>query len=105
MYYIVHRIRLRDIAERERFESWVRDVDYSACSQLPSVRTFSVQRVSTEPDSPVHYFEIIGVTDRESFETDMSGEVFHALETEFDKMAEVIDELAGERMGPGYVAS
>ncbi|MCF6521797.1 RedY protein [Streptomyces sp. JJ36] len=104
MEYIVHRIRLRDIAERERFESWVRDVDYATCPQLPSVRTFSVQRVSVEPDAPVHYFEIIGVTDRQAFEADMGRDAFHALEAEFGKMAEVVDEIAGERIDPGYVA-
>lgn len=105
MHYIVHRIRLRDVTERERFESWVRDVDYATCPRLPSVRTFSVQRVSTEPDAPVHYFEIIGVDDPEAFAGDMTSDHFHALEAEFGKMAEVVDEVAGQRVGPGYVAS
>ena len=104
MEFIIHRIRLKQGIEPARFESWVQEVDYASCPQLPSVVSFSVQRVSADPAAEVHYFEIIGVTGSKAFADDMASDVFHRLETGFDAMAEVVDELAGERVGLGYRA-
>ncbi|CAM3197328.1 RedY protein [Streptomyces albus] len=104
MECVVHRIRLREAAEHERFEKWVREVDYAACPQLPSVVSFSVHRVSLAADAPVHYFEVIQVTSQAAFAADAAGDVFRGLEAEFGTMAEVVDELAGERVGAGYAA-
>lgn len=110
MAIIVHRIRLRDGVEPARFEAWVRNVDYAACPELPSVVAFSVQRVlqgaEAEPGvaagGPIHYFELIEVSSREAFERDMQTEPFRRLTTDFDEMASVIDEVVGERVEPGY---
>ncbi|KUL55610.1 RedY protein [Streptomyces sp. NRRL S-1521] len=102
MEYIVHRIKLRPGVDPQRFESWVRDVDYATCAVLPSVVTFSVQRASTDPEAPFHYFEIIGVRDRDAFARDMKLDAFQGLEEVFGTMAVVVDEIAGTRVGPGY---
>ncbi|MCX4911597.1 RedY protein [Streptomyces sp. NBC_00878] len=113
MAIIVHRIRLHDGVEPARFETWVRDVDYATCPELPSVVSFSVQRVVEESRGDAgptvggescHFFEIIEVTSREAFEQDMRTVQFQGLVTEFDKMAKVVDETVGERVGTGYTA-
>lgn len=100
---IVHRIRLLDGVDPERFESWVRDVDYAACPRLPGVVAFAVQRVTdAEAASPGEYFEIIEVTARADFERDMQSDTFRGLVAEFEKMATVVAELTGDRVGSGY---
>ncbi|MFD0416972.1 RedY protein [Streptomyces sp. NPDC127108] len=100
---VVHRIRLLEGVDPERFESWVRDVDYAACPRLPAVVGFAVQRVTdAEAAAPGEYFEIIEVTDRTEFERDMRSETFRGLVAEFEKMATVVAELTGERVGTGY---
>ncbi|PJE96357.1 RedY protein [Streptomyces carminius] len=108
MTTIVHRIRLHEGVDPADFEAWVRDTDYAACPELPSVLAFGVQRVvageSGGAAAPVHFFELIEVTSREEFERDMQKEVFRSLVTDFDKMAVVVDELVGERVEPGYRA-
>lgn len=110
MTTIVHRIQLHDGVDPERFEQWVRDVDYAACPELPSVLAFGVQRVverSAEPSAggkATDYFEIIEVTSREEFERDMESARFQRLVTAFDQMAKVVDEAIGERVGDGYRA-
>ncbi|WP_338896095.1 RedY protein [Streptomyces sp. TG1A-60] len=113
MAIIVHRIRLHDGVEPARFETWVRDVDYATCPELPSVVSFSVQRVVEESCADAgpavggesfHFFEVIEVTSREAFERDMRSAQFHKLVAEFGQMAKVVDEMAGERVGRGYTA-
>lgn len=105
MEYIVHRIKLRPAVDPQRFERWVSEVDYVTCPALPSVVSFSVQRASSDPEAPFHYFEVIGVTDRDAFDRDMKLDAFHELEQAFDTMALVVDETAGERIGAGYSKS
>lgn len=108
MAVIVHRIRLHDGVDPARFEAWVRDVDYATCPELPSVMAFSVQRVLNDADGTDTaddadlFFEIIEVSSREAFERDSRTEAFQRLVTDFDKMASVVDEFAGVRVGPGY---
>ncbi len=102
MTIIVHRIQLHDGVEPERFENWVRDVDYATCPELPSLVAFGVQRVAVP--APFHYFEIIEVTSREEFERDMGSSPFQRLVAEFGHMAKVVDEVTGERIGNGYRA-
>ncbi|MFF7728704.1 RedY protein [Streptomyces sp. NPDC008001] len=102
---IVHRIRLRPGVTPDRFETWVRETDYATCPELPSVLSFSVQRVSADPAAPVHFFEVIGVRSLAEFEKDAAGPAFARLVTDFEGMAEVLDELAGVRVEPGYRAA
>ncbi|MGW2596945.1 RedY protein [Streptomyces klenkii] len=105
MDLIVHRIRLRPGITPGRFEKWVRETDYATCPELPSVLSFSVQRVSGDPSAPVHFFEVIGVRSRAEFERDTAGSAFARLVADFGEMAEVVDELAGVRVEPGYRAA
>ncbi|MEU5832543.1 RedY protein [Streptomyces diacarni] len=104
MDVIVHRIRLRDGVTSARFETWVRESDYAACTRLPSVISFGVQRVPAGDTASCDYFEVISVRSREAFRKDMEGDVFRKLAAAFDELALVVDELAGERVGSGYVA-
>ncbi|WP_406175803.1 RedY protein [Streptomyces sp. NBC_00996] len=117
MTIIVHRIRLHEGVEPERFENWVRDVDYATCPELPSLLAFGVQQVVATPaepsaadagpvgiDGPRHYFEIIEVTSLQEFEGDMESSQFQRLVAEFEQMAKVVDEVTGERIGDGYRA-
>ncbi|WP_432106768.1 RedY protein [Streptomyces sp. AA1529] len=104
MDVIVHRIRLREGVDPATFERWVRETDYAACPRLPSVIAFGVQRVPAGDTASCGYFEVISVRSREAFRKDMEGEVFRELAAEFDGLAQVVDELAGERVGPGYAA-
>ncbi|QDQ14799.1 RedY protein [Streptomyces spectabilis] len=105
MTVIVHRIRLHDGVAPERFESWVRDVDYATCPELPAVRAFAVQRrAHGEDGGPAEYFEIIEVTSAADFEREMRAEPFRRLVADFEKMAAVVDEWSGERVGSGYRA-
>ncbi|WP_030380549.1 MULTISPECIES: RedY protein [unclassified Streptomyces] len=117
MTVIIHRIQLLDGVAPERFEAWVRDVDYAACPELPSVLAFGVQRVADAPaeatGGPAHsprsphspyYFEIIEVSSREEFARDMESARFRRLEADFGHLAKVVDEVTGERIGDGYRA-
>ncbi|MEU2281091.1 RedY protein [Streptomyces sp. NPDC013178] len=105
MPLIIHRIRLRAQTDPARFEDWVRHVDYAACPELPSVLSFSVQRVSADPQAPFHYVEVVEVRSRVDFERDMGSEVFRGLAADFGTMAEVVDEVVGDRVGSGYRAA
>ena len=102
MITIVHKIRLKSGIDHERFERWVREVDYAACPDLPSAYGFSVHRVSTEPRAAVHYFEVIRIANLEAFERDMATPLFQSLVTAFDQMAEVVEEITGTKLEPGY---
>lgn len=104
MNIIVHKIRLLDATQAQAFEKWVLTTDYAACPQLPSVRQFSVQRVSEGHDAPFHYFEVIAVTSVADFERDMASMAFASLVASFSTMAEVVEEVAGEQLGDGYRA-
>ncbi len=98
MDVVIHRIRLRPGIEPHRFETWVREVDYVTCPQLPSVQTFSVQRTGRVGN----YFEVITVSDRAAFEQDMQLPAFRSLVEGFAELAEVVDEFEGTRIDPGY---
>lgn len=104
MDVIIHRIRLRDGVDPVRFEAWVRQVDYATCPELASLRRFSVQRAATDRSAPFHYFEIIEVTSRDEFERDEKTPAFQRLVDDFEQLAAVVDEMAGERIEPGYAA-
>ncbi|MGW1865894.1 RedY protein [Streptomyces mauvecolor] len=105
MDIIVHRIRLRESVPRDRFEKWVTEVDYAACPRLSSVASFSVQRIPGEGASAPEYFEVITVSSRDAFVRDTRSETFRQLASEFHGLAEVIERLSGERVGPGYAAA
>src|SRR2546423_4732695 len=98
MDIIVHRIRLRESVPPERFEKWVTKVDYAACPRLSSVVSFSIQRIPGEGAHAPEYFEVITVTGPDAFERDARSETFRQLASEFDELAEVIEELSGERV-------
>lgn len=104
MHVIVHGIKLHEGVEPAHFEAWVREYDYGACPQLPSVNAFTVHRVSEERGAPVHFFEVIWATSQEAFSRDMETAVFQELSSGFAKLASVVDEVAGEPIEPGYLA-
>ncbi|NVI88983.1 RedY protein [Actinomadura sp. BRA 177] len=103
MEIIVHTIRLHPGTDPAEFETWVRDVDYATCPELPSVLAFDVLRAPGEGGG--RYFEVIRVSGSAEFERDMKTPAFQRLVTAFSKMAAVTDELSGERLAPGYARS
>lgn len=104
MHVIVHRIRLHEGIDPVRFETWVRESDYRAAPELPSLISFAVYRAAVDANAAFHYFEVISVTGPEEFERDMKTEVFQSLVAAFDTMASVVDEISGDRIEPGYSA-
>ncbi|TDD80533.1 RedY protein [Actinomadura rubrisoli] len=104
MQIIVHLIRLRPGTDPAAFESWVREVDYRTCPELPSVIAFSVQRISGSAHAAAHYFEIIQVTGAADFERDMGTPAFQGLVRTFETMATVTAEFSGDRLDPAYSA-
>lgn len=102
MITIIHKIRLKPGIDPERFERWVRDVDYAACPDIASAYGFAVHRASTDPRAPFHYFEVIRIADHNAFERDMATPLFQRLVTGFDQLAEVVEEIRGDKLEPGY---
>ncbi|MDW6004025.1 RedY [Vibrio mangrovi] len=102
MKTIVHKIRLKDISLYHEFRDWVVHTDYEACYQLDSVLAFDVIDVSQAADAQFHFIEIIRLNSLEDFERDMQTPLFQSLVARFDQMAEVIEEISGERIGNGY---
>lgn len=86
----------------DQFVTWVRTKDYPACQQLDSVVEFDVNHVSDDPAADFHFIEIIRITSEEAFKADMEMPVFHSLEKEFNKMADVIEEIKTDMVGDGY---
>lgn len=105
MEIIVHLIGLHPQTDPAAFESWVREVDYATCPELPSVLAFSVQRAPDPSGAGYHYFEVIQVSSYPEFERDMETPAFKKLESDFETMASVLREFAGTRLEPGYRAS
>lgn len=103
MNVIVHKIRLKPGVDPEHFEQWVTSTDYRACPDLPSVLRFGVHRVSADPAAPFHFFEIIHITSHEAFEADMKTPVFAGLVEGFSKMADVVEEISGGLIEPGFL--
>lgn len=56
------------------------------------------------PGQPGEYFEIIVIHSEAEFDRDMRSPVFQGLEHAFEELAAVVDDLAGERIEPGYRA-
>lgn len=102
MTTIIHTIRLKPGVAHERFEQWVRETDYQSCPRLPSVAQFSVHCVSTDPEAPFHYFEVIHVDNLDAFEQDMRTDTFRALVDGFSQMADVVTEITGRDIPPGW---
>lgn len=105
MVTIVHKIRLKEGTSHEEFESWVTGSDYAACPQLSSLTAFGVQRVADPHEIGADYFEVIQITSLEAFEKDMQTPIFQSLVERFSKMADVVEEIKGELIQPGYRAS
>lgn len=100
MHLIIDKICLHDAQHRAAFEQWVRDVDYAACHQLPSVQRFQVVRVTDAGDCD--YFEVVQVSSMNAFEADMQTPVFRALVARFTEMAEVTASFNGTLIPPGF---
>ncbi|AOZ02123.1 hypothetical protein BKK81_22685 [Cupriavidus sp. USMAHM13] len=113
MQILIDRIRLHSPACRAAFIEWVREVDYAACRDLPSVLRFEVvEVVEVRGDAEggegagggdCDFFEIIHVSSWCDFERDMQSPLFHGLRARFEQLAAVVGQLAGEPIPPGYV--
>lgn len=100
MQILIDRIRLGDPSYREEFIAWVRDVDYAACRDLPSVLRFHVYEAAEGADCD--FFEIVHVSSLADFERDMQLPLFRSLQERFGRMATVASQLAGMPVPPGF---
>ncbi|QDQ25954.1 RedY protein [Chitinimonas arctica] len=100
MLTIIDKIKLKDASHEDDFVKWVKEVDYLACRELPSVETFCVHKVMREGDCD--FIEIITVTSLADFEKDMRSAPFAALVERFTQMADVSEQLICDPIPPGY---
>jgi hypothetical protein len=104
MDIVIHRISLNTDVQPDEFEAWVREADYAGCPELPSVLSFSVQRAAVPADAPWQYFEVIAVRSMHEFDQDMRTPAFTRLAEGFGRFATVVEEIAGQRLDPGYIS-
>ena len=102
MITIIHKIKLINQDFAQQFENWVRDTDYEAAPYFKSLISFNVFKNSNLEDDNFDYFEVIQISDLELFEKDMETERFASLVAAFSKMANVVEEITGHFMAPGY---
>ena len=102
MHVIVHKIRLKDIAQRAAFRDWVETTDYAACKQLSAIEAFEVIEISRSANAHCHFIEIIHLNSLQHFEQQMQTPLFHSLVHRFNQLADIVDEMTGERVADGY---
>ncbi len=100
MNILIDKIRLRGPEHEADFVRWVTEVDYAACTALPSVRRFQVVRAA--PDAGFDFFEIVHVSSLPAFQDDMQTPVFKSLVQRFTQMAEVNESFSGALLPPGF---
>lgn len=101
MTVIIDKIVLKDASYRDDFIDWVKNVDYVACNDLPSVNRFMVHEVSSDD---CDFLEIVHVSSMSEFERDMQTPVFQSLVERFSQMADVSGQSVCEAIEPGYQA-
>ena len=72
---MAHRVfflnRLRDGADPEEYEAWIRRVDYPVARAQGAIASYTVTRIdgtlSGEGESPYDYLEVIEITDLDAY--------------------------------------
>ena len=72
---MAHRVfflnRLREGADPEEYEAWIRRVDYPIARAQGAITSYTVTRIegtlSGEGDSPYDYLEVLEITDLEAY--------------------------------------
>lgn len=100
MPVLIDRIRLKSSEHRQAFIRWVREVDYAACHELPSVQRFRV--FECPGGDGLDFFEVVEISSAEAFEADMRSALFQSLVARFGEMAELGDQFSGELLEPGF---
>ncbi|QPF73604.1 RedY protein [Roseateles sp. DAIF2] len=100
MLTLIDRIRLKSPEQRAPFMRWVREVDYRACQDLPSVLRFQV--FECPGGDGLDFFEIVEVSSAEAFDLDMRTPLFQTLVQRFSQMAELGDQFGGHLLEPGF---
>jgi hypothetical protein len=82
--------KIRDGADREQYEQWVKEVDYPACQRFfKSIKSYTAFRVrDLTKNSPYDYIEHIDLTSREDYEKDMEKPEFKKLISEWSRYIE-----------------
>jgi hypothetical protein len=66
--------KLKEGADREKYEKWVREFDYASVDKysktIQSYTTHKVNEISRD-DSPYEYYEVIRITDIEDYKKEM----------------------------------
>ena len=100
MLFIIDKIKLKNTAYMDEFVLWVKEVDYVACRDLPSVLEFQVNKVIQGGDCD--FLEIVQVSSWQDFEKDMQTPLFQSLAERFSQMAEVSEQIRLDPVAPGY---
>ncbi len=67
----------------EKYEQWLREVDYPFARAQPTIVRYDVTRIDgnlfgTEGDLPCQYLEVVDITDIEAYEKGAAGPEFEA---------------------------
>ncbi|MBI3898687.1 MAG: RedY protein [Gammaproteobacteria bacterium] len=100
MLIVIDKIKLKDTACADEFVKWVKEVDYAACHNLPSVMGFHMQRVERGGDCD--FLEIVQISSWSDFEKDMRTPLFQSLVARFSQMADVSEQIICDPIPPGY---
>jgi len=101
MITLIDHIRLKSPEHREAFVRWVREVDYLACQDLPSVQAFMVHECLGE--ERCEFFEVVQICSLEAFEKDMQTALFQSLVSRFHEMATLTESFSGRAIEPGFI--
>jgi hypothetical protein len=66
--------RLRPGVDAADYERWVRDVDYRAAKDIPSIRSYTVHHIDGPclgETTPYDYIEVVEVTDIDAYRRDI----------------------------------
>jgi hypothetical protein len=66
--------RLRSGVDAADYERWVREVDYRAAKDIPSIRSYRVHHINGPclgETTPYDYVEVVEITDIDAYRTDI----------------------------------
>lgn len=94
--------RLRDGVAPERYEQWVRDVDYPTARGLKTIASYVVNRLDATLDgdpAPYHYLERVEVTDLAAYRQELqTGENMEAFSRQWSSYVGESLAVSGEEI-------
>ena len=69
--------KLRDSAQADEYERWIREVDYPLARSLPAIESYVVTRLDgllmEEGAAPYDYLEVVDITDLDEYRAALAG--------------------------------